>query len=760
MKTVCLSIFFCLLLVFPVMAADEVDVFTNSLSIEECVGQLLLVGLPASIEDYDKTEDVQKIISTAHVGGFFVSRNNYKSFWKYPLETKINKIIAFHNYIQIEAMRSERPIPLFIAGDFETPEINSLSGIIVPPIEPLTLSMVDGELISLAGRILANQLRVLGVNMMLGPNLDVDQQNSYKQRGITYNRVFGGNTGSIISNSSHYINGLRQENIAVIGKHFPGHVGISASPHYELPVSSKSYSELIKEIIPYPSLKEHLNGVMTAHIEFPLVKDCSDRFVTTSKLLVHDTLRGDKSVFIGDESYPALGFDNHVLITDDLSAMAAVKEYMQKERLKGLSDLAYRAILAGHDMVLVCSVSGNKKDDSLHYADVLKLYNDLLVKFKAKDAPVAKLREAVSRVLRLKMNLFHQGGEYSIFSQCFTSNYSSSFFNPPFLRERGVESVDEVYRRITKSAMTKINSVSDFQKQFRLARKIGVVNYIEQGANATRAAIDKIYREGLPEKKVEIYTEERSRFSIEKTKNKLKQMVADSDLVIINLSAPYEMEMAKCVAQLGDGLSDKIVFFMHCSPKMFPWEYLSRFNIAGCFSNVIQAYSADIEYLKSESGALPRVKLPISLGENGSFYSISDHSRKAPAGPVSPHFGTEFEQETMLFLNKELQQKNKQLEQQNSTLERANFKISGLLSVSCWIFIVIGCGYSALTLYRYIQTVSTVDNTTVFHALVKFIQCPKFFFRFLAGVAIIMLAIVLGKISGINLVETIKSVIQ
>ncbi|MYL84533.1 hypothetical protein GTA51_15540 [Desulfovibrio aerotolerans] len=175
---------FIIFLLFPACAAlagtnhlkNEIDAFVANMSLEECVGQVLLVGLPASFEEVERYDDIKKMITELHVGGFYVTNYNYRSSSKYSHEAKINKIISFHNYLQIEAAQNKNPVPLFIAGDFETPGINSLTGIIHPPIEPLALSMVNGKLISMAGQVLATQLRTLGVNMVLGPNLDLDQQ--------------------------------------------------------------------------------------------------------------------------------------------------------------------------------------------------------------------------------------------------------------------------------------------------------------------------------------------------------------------------------------------------------------------------------------------------------------------------------------------------------------------------------------------------------------------------------------------------------
>lgn len=547
----------------------------------------------------------------------------------------------------------------------------------------------------------------------------------------------------------------------MIGKHFPGHIGISISPHYGLPVSYKGYSELIKEIIPYPSLKDYLDGIMTAHIVFPIIKNAAHRFVTTSKLLVHDTLRGANTVSIGDDSYQALGFDDHVVMTDDLSSMTAISDYMRQEKIPNLSDLVYRSLLAGHDMILLCSVSGNKKDSSLHFDDIDKVYNTLVSAFKEKGAPVSQLRDSVKRIIKLKAELFHEGGKHSLFPKAFTSNYDPDFFMPQFLVEENYESIDNFYKEITRTAMTKIHETSDIKSRYKMAKKICVVNFIDSWVPPARKnSIETFYRKELVGKEVSFITEVRMQQPLTTIKKLIQAKIADNDLVLINLTSPHEIGLVAEIAKLGENAADQIVFFFHCSPKLFPWEYLNRFNLFGCFSEIEQSYFADIDYLKDDIKTLPVSKLPLALGDNGSFNSISEESRKPPANPMSPHFGTPFEKEALFTLNKQLREQNEKLEQKNNTLESDYSKTKRALLICYWLIFFGGWGYAGLTVYRYLSVVDTSSNSNAWQGVVGFVQAKKFFFRFLFGIGVIIVSLAVGELSGVQPWKTIKTTIS
>jgi beta-N-acetylhexosaminidase len=107
-----------------------------------------------------------------------------------------------------------------------------------------------------------------------------------------------------------------------------------SDPHHDLPVSDAGIPELLKEdIIPYTALMPELDSLMLAHVLFPNIDP--EHPASLSKRIV--------SGFLRDQ----LGFDQHLVLTDDLDMGAIADRYPDN-----LDVLA--AIEAGNDLAMIC----------------------------------------------------------------------------------------------------------------------------------------------------------------------------------------------------------------------------------------------------------------------------------------------------------------------------------------------------------------------------------------------------------------------
>ena len=65
------------------------------------------------------------------------------------------------------------------------------------------------------------------------------------------------------------IAGMHDAGMACVGKHFPGHGGVSLDSHVELPIDERSYQQLsLNDLQPYQSLIHQLDAVMPSHIVY------------------------------------------------------------------------------------------------------------------------------------------------------------------------------------------------------------------------------------------------------------------------------------------------------------------------------------------------------------------------------------------------------------------------------------------------------------------------------------------------------------
>lgn len=681
-------LFFCSCSLCMAGKDDDVKRLVNAMTVEEMVGQVMMVGVPVTVSDYYDNKFLKKIIGELHIGNIFVNKHNFRSKYN-NVEEMQNKIIDFNNKLQSLSYVHNRKIPLYIASDFESVSICGLENKIYPPIESLTLSMLDGQRIKRAGKLLSYQLSSLGINMILGPVVDIDQCDQGNTKSVSYNRVFGGSNSSVLGSVSYYVSGLKESGIQVVGKHFPGHYGTKIHSDLGLPESNKSPSEIVNEVIPYPQLRDHLDGVMTAHIEFSIAKtvDPRSQFVTVSKLFVDELLRGGGDVVVGGQKCVGLNYANHLVITDDLGAKA-VDMYIKREN-KTISYVAINALLAGHDMLLFGSVSEVVKK-SWKTQDIVNIHSDLVRYFKENERDIYVLRRAVERILNKKSELFKLSSYGNLFSSSITQCYSSDLQDQSWIKKEGYNNVQHFYLEIAEKSMTSINNGDSISTRFDRAKNVMILT----------SAVGEVAFRGLNKKDKNIsfspnVVREYERIELLNDANDqtasnvhgnvvrvLENIVKNNDLIILTVSRKSDAEIVNDICAYDKGYcSSNVIVFLHCSPKVLSSNVLPLLMIAGNFSNIKESYDADVGVVNCAKPINSIDRLPIRLD---AFHSIKSASVKAPDSIVklNPGLGTPEENETIMELqtlrdvNKKLEDTVESKNKENNELKQVNNDLS------------------------------------------------------------------------------------
>jgi len=190
----------------------------------------------------------------------------------------------------------------------------------------------ETEQIARAGEATADLLRMLGFNMNFAPVLDLDYFPGLKN-GLNQ-RCWGRDPQDVINRAGMWNRWTRKRGMLGCGKHFPACGRAKSDPHDDLPVSDATIEEMMKEdVIPYTALMPELDAVMLAHVRFPNVDD--EFPASLSKRIITGWLRGQ------------LGFDHHLILTDDLDMGAITNRYGRGEDVK-------LAIAAGNDLAMIC----------------------------------------------------------------------------------------------------------------------------------------------------------------------------------------------------------------------------------------------------------------------------------------------------------------------------------------------------------------------------------------------------------------------
>jgi beta-N-acetylhexosaminidase len=190
----------------------------------------------------------------------------------------------------------------------------------------------DWEHIARAGEATADLLRMLGLNLNFAPVLDLDHfpetQNALRQR------CWGRDPQDVIDRAGMWNRWTRKRGMLGCGKHFPACGRAMSDPHEDLPFSHATKEEMMREdVIPYTALMPELDAVMLAHVMFPEID--SEFPASLSKRIVTGWLRDQ------------LGFDKHLVMTDDLDMGAIMNRYGRGEDVK-------LAIAAGNDLAMIC----------------------------------------------------------------------------------------------------------------------------------------------------------------------------------------------------------------------------------------------------------------------------------------------------------------------------------------------------------------------------------------------------------------------
>ena len=183
------------------------------------------------------------------------------------------------------------------------------------------------EAAELAGRLIAADLREVGVTMDCAPVLDVPAADGHEVIG---DRAFGVDPEAVARLGGAFARGLLAGGVIPVVKHVPGHGRARADSHRELPRVAASREELERrDFAPFKALA-HLPAAMTAHVVYEALD--AGRPGTVSPAAIRDIVRG------------AIGFEG-LLMTDDLSMHALEGPMVERAR-------AARA--AGVDLALHC----------------------------------------------------------------------------------------------------------------------------------------------------------------------------------------------------------------------------------------------------------------------------------------------------------------------------------------------------------------------------------------------------------------------
>ncbi len=395
----------------PVRAqeGDPVAERLAAMTPEERVGQLFIVTFVG--HDPASDSDVARLIHEARVGGvvLLASNGNVVNRGDTPRE-----VLRLTNALQKLALSGGGPgIPLFVAIDHEGdgyPYTRITNGL-TPLPNPMAIGATwQPEFARRAGEIAGRELAALGVNLLLGPVLDVLNVPRLSGRGDIGTRAFGGDPYWVGRMGRAYIAGVHEGSggrVATVAKHFPGHGGSDRLPDDEVATVDKSLQELRRvELAPFFAVTHpgdeplaHTDLLMTSHIRYRGFQGNIRQFT--------------RPISFDAESLPAIlalpelsAWRQDGLLISDALGVLAVKRYFDPD-LKTFQhkQIAKEAFLAGNDLLILAeyALTSDWQSQYDNMRDTIAFFQS---EYRSNPAFAERVDEAVTRILRLKMALY------------------------------------------------------------------------------------------------------------------------------------------------------------------------------------------------------------------------------------------------------------------------------------------------------------------------------------------------------------------
>ena len=230
--------------------ARWVDSLMSTLSLEQKMGQLFILHLPT----YRGKPDVQRAIREVKrygIGGFLVSR----------------ALDPADVYDAISQIQDESEVPLFFAADFERGVGRHSNNLTEWPANMALGATRDPSFAAAAGRLTAIEGRGIGVNMVLAPVVDV---NNNPNNPIINIRSYGEDPELVGEMATAFVYEAQSHGMLTTLKHFPGHGNTSVDTHTRMGKISGNRAMLNEvELYPYRRVladASQPSAVMTAHL--------------------------------------------------------------------------------------------------------------------------------------------------------------------------------------------------------------------------------------------------------------------------------------------------------------------------------------------------------------------------------------------------------------------------------------------------------------------------------------------------------------
>ncbi len=407
------------------------------MTVEERVGQLFLVTFEGS--DALISSDIADLILNYNIGGVLYLAENDNIVGQ---DNSAEQIAFLSNALQqltltgttpftsTESVEDEpgaestpvilppppnRPLPLFIAIAHEgdgPPFTEIYGGLTTLPNQMAVGATWQPEFSEAVGKIAGEELKLIGVNMILGPSLDVLENPSPLNPSDLGTRTFGGDPYWVGLMGQAYISGIHQgsdERVAVIAKHFPGYGSSDRPINEEIGTVRKSLEQLKQiELAPFVAVtgnaaspKATADGLLTAHIRYQGFQG-NIRATTAPVSFDPHAL----SSLMALPEFQTWRQEGGVIVSDKLGVRAVQRFYDASGVEFPHRQVAKDALLAGNDILLLSDFALGEADYQDELANIKDTIEWFREKYRTDQTFQQRIDEAILQNIQLKLKLY------------------------------------------------------------------------------------------------------------------------------------------------------------------------------------------------------------------------------------------------------------------------------------------------------------------------------------------------------------------
>ena len=259
------------------------------------------------------------------------------------------------------------------------------------------------------GQIVGQELAAVGVNLLLGPSLDVLSVPRPESSGDLGTRTLGGDPYWVGRMGRAYIRGVHLGSagkVAAVGKHLPGLGASDRSLDEEVATVDRSLDALrLIELQPFfavtrlEPITDTVDVLMTAHIRYRGFQG-NIRYVTRPISL---DAQGLQQIMAQTEFAPWRQAGG-LLVSDSLGVPAIRRYYSPKLDSFPYRQIALEAFQAGNDLLNLSrfSLTDSWSDQMRNIEDTALFFQD---RYEADESFRARVDQSVRRILRLKRRI-------------------------------------------------------------------------------------------------------------------------------------------------------------------------------------------------------------------------------------------------------------------------------------------------------------------------------------------------------------------